>query len=145
MATVTETAGAVDVPYLKTMLPNGVRVVTGPMTGVRSASLIFYYNIGSRYEPAPIAGVSHFLEHMLFKGTERRPDPMTISEEIESVGGLLNAATGRESTSYWCKVPSTHFELAFDVLADILRNSTFDATELDKERKVIFEEIRSLQ
>jgi predicted Zn-dependent peptidase len=82
---------------------------------------------------------------MLFKGTERRPDPMTISEEIESVGGMLNAATGRESTSYWCKVPSTHFELAFDVLADMLRNSTFDATELDKERKVIFEEIRSVQ
>ena len=115
------------------------------MTGVHSASLIFYYNVGSRVEPAHIAGVSHFLEHMLFKGTERRPDPMTISEEIESVGGLLNAGTGRESTSYWCKVPSTHFPLAFDVLADMLRNSTFDATELDKERKVIFEEIRSVQ
>jgi predicted Zn-dependent peptidase len=137
--------GATESPYYKSTLPNGVRVVTGPMTGVRSASLIFYYNIGSRYEPEPIAGVSHFLEHMLFKGTERRPDPMTISEEIESVGGMLNAATGRESTSYWCKVPSTHFELAFDVLADMLRNSTFDATELDKERKVIFEEIRSVQ
>ncbi len=131
--------------YEKTTLPNGVRVVTGPMSGVRSASLIFYYNVGSRYEPAAIAGVSHFLEHMLFKGTVRRPDPMTISEEIESVGGMLNAATGRESTSYWCKVPSTHFELAFDVLADMLRNSTFDQAELDKERKVIFEEIRSVQ
>ncbi len=145
----TATAGgaseATGSPYHKSTLANGVRVVTGPMTGVRSASLIFYYNIGSRYEPEPIAGVSHFLEHMLFKGTERRPDPMTISEEIESVGGMLNAATGRESTSYWCKVPSTHFELAFDVLADMLRNSTFDATELDKERKVIFEEIRSVQ
>jgi predicted Zn-dependent peptidase len=139
------TTGANSAQYHKTTLPNGVRVVTGPMSGVRSASLIFYYNIGSRYEPAPIAGVSHFLEHMLFKGTEKRPNPMTISEEIESVGGMLNAATGRESTSYWCKVPSTHFELAFDVLADMLRNSTFDATELDKERKVIFEEIRSVQ
>ena len=145
MTAATEAAGAIDAPYLKSTLPNGVRVVTGPMTGVRSASLIFYYNIGSRYEPAPIAGVAHFLEHMLFKGTERRPDPMTISEEIESVGGMLNAATGRESTSYWCKVPSTHFALAFDVLADMLRNSTFDGTELDKERKVIFEEIRSVQ
>lgn len=134
-----------DSPYEKSTLANGVRVVTGPMTGVRSASLIFYYNVGSRVEPANIAGVSHFLEHMLFKGTERRPDPMTISEEIESVGGMLNAGTGRESTSYWCKVPSTHFPLAFDVLADMLRNSTFDATELDKERKVIFEEIRSVQ
>ena len=140
-----EGAGAPTTLYEKSTLANGVRVVTGPMTGVRSASLIFYYNVGSRYEPAPIAGVSHFLEHMLFKGTEQRPDPMAISEEIESVGGLLNAATGRESTSYWCKVPSTHFGLAFDVLADMLRNSTFDATELDKERHVIFEEIRSIQ
>ncbi len=144
----TVTAGGTDAAstlYEKSTLPNGVRIVTGPMSGVRSVSLIFYYNIGSRYEPNQIAGVSHFLEHMLFKGTEKRPDPMTISEEIESVGGMLNAATGRESTSYWCKVPSTHFELAFDVLADMLRNSTFDAAELDKERKVIFEEIRSVQ
>src|SRR5919106_5684247 len=110
-------------PYHKTTLPNGVRVVTGPMTGVKSGTLIISYTVGSRYEPAPISGVSHFLEHMLFKGTERRPDPMQISEEIEGVGGVLNAATGREGTNYWCKVPSTHFALAYDVLADILRNS----------------------
>ena len=62
-------------PYHKTTLPNGVRVVTGPMTGVKSGTLIVSYSVGSRYEPAPISGVSHFLEHMLFKGTERRPDP----------------------------------------------------------------------
>jgi predicted Zn-dependent peptidase len=130
--------------YGKTTLKNGVRVVTGPMSGVRSASLIFYYGVGSRYEQPRIAGVSHFLEHMLFKGTEKRPDPMTISQEIEGVGGILNAGTGRESTNYWCKVPSTHFELSFDVLSDILRNSVIDQTELDKERSVIFEEIRSI-
>jgi predicted Zn-dependent peptidase len=82
---------------------------------------------------------------MLFKGTEKRPDPMMISQEIESVGGIVNAGTGRESTTYWVKVPSTHFELAYDVLADMLRNSTFDATEMDKERKVIYEEIRAVQ
>jgi len=134
-----------SIPYEKTTLPNGVRVVTGPMTGVKSASLIFSYDIGSRAEPAPIAGVAHFLEHMLFKGTERRPDPMMISQEIEGVGGVLNAATGREGTSYWCKVPSTHYALAFDVMADILRNSVIDAAELDKERSVIVEEIRSTQ
>ena len=131
--------------YEKTVLPNGVRVVTGPMTGVRSASLILYYGVGSRYEQARIAGVSHFLEHMLFKGTERRPDPMLISQELEGVGGVLNAATGRESTSYWCKIPSTHFAMAFDVLADIVRNSVIDDAELNKERSVIFEEIRSVQ
>lgn len=130
--------------YHKTVLPNGVRVVTGPMTGVRSASLIFYYNVGSRYERAEHSGVSHFLEHMLFKGTEKRPDPMQISQAIEGIGGMLNAATGRESTSYWAKVPSTHFAMSFDVLADVIRNSVIDADELTKERSVIVEEIRSI-
>ncbi|HEY8445989.1 MAG TPA: pitrilysin family protein [Thermomicrobiales bacterium] len=131
--------------YEKTVLENGVRVVTGPMSGVRSASLIFFYDVGSRYEDPQIQGVSHFLEHMLFKGTESRPDPIMISQEIEGIGGILNAATGRESTNYWCKVPSTHFALAFDVLADILLNSVIDPTELDKERLVILEEIRSIE
>lgn len=130
--------------HYKTVLPNGVRVVTGPMTGVRSASLIFYYGVGSRFEQPRIQGVSHFLEHMLFKGTEKRPDPMMISQQIEGIGGTLNAGTGRESTNYWCKVPSTHFALAFEVLADILCNSVIDSAELDKERSVIIEEIRSV-
>lgn len=134
-----------DKPYDKTTLANGVRVVTGRMEGVRSASLIIAFNVGSRIEPEPIAGVAHFLEHMLFKGTSRRPDPMTISQEIESVGGMLNAGTGRETTSYWAKVPGGHLPLAFDVIGDMLRNSTFDPTELEKERKVIYEEIRSVQ
>lgn len=130
--------------YEKTTLPNGVRVVTGPMTGVRSTSLIFYYDIGARYEQPAIAGVAHFLEHMLFKGTEGRPDPMRISEEIEGVGGVLNASTGHESTNYWCKVPSTHLASSYDVLADILRNSVIDPAEFTKERSVIYEEIRAI-
>ena len=132
-------------PYHKTTLPNGVRVVTGPMTGVKSGTLIVSYTVGSRYEPAPIAGVSHFLEHMLFKGTERRPHPKQISDEIEGVGGVLNAATSREGTSYWFKAPSSHFASGYDVLADIVRNSVIDDPELDKERFVILEEIRSIQ
>src|SRR5919106_6832573 len=132
-------------PYHKTTLPNGVRVVTGPMTGVKSGTLIVSYSVGSRYEPASISGVSHFLEHMLFKGTERRPDPKQISEEIEEVGGVLNAATSREGTSYWFKAPSSHFTAGFEVIADIVRNSVIDQTELDKERSVILEEIRSVQ
>ncbi len=132
-------------PYHKTILPNGVRVVTGPMTGVKSGTLIVSYSVGSRYEPAPVSGISHFLEHMLFKGTERRPDPKQISEEIEGVGGVLNAATSREGTSYWFKAPSSHFAPGFDVIADIVRNSTIEAAELDKERSVILEEIRSVQ
>ncbi len=130
--------------YHKTTLANGVRVVSGPMSGVRSASLIFYYGVGSRFERPAISGMSHYLEHMLFKGTEMRPDPMQISQEIEGIGGILNAATGREATNYWAKVPSTHFGLSFDVLADILNNSVIDEAELDKERSVIVEEIRSI-
>lgn len=148
LSTRVETKSASDVapyPYHKTTLPNGVRVVTGPMTGVKSGTLILSYSVGSRYEPAPIAGVSHFLEHMLFKGTERRPDPKQISAEIEGVGGVLNAATSREGTSYWFKAPSSHFAAGYDVLADIVRNSMIDEGELEKERSVILEEIRSVQ
>ena len=132
-------------PYHKTVLPNGVRVVTGPMTGVKSATLILSYTVGSRYEPEPIAGVSHFLEHMLFKGTEKRPDPKQISVEIEGVGGVLNAATSREGTSYWFKAPSFHFAPGYDVIADIVRNSVIEGEELEKERSVIVEEIRAVQ
>jgi predicted Zn-dependent peptidase len=132
----------VSFEYEKTVLDNGIRVVTGPMSGVRSSSLIFYFDVGSRYEADEIAGISHYLEHMLFKGTERRPDARMVSEEIESVGGILNASTSKEATNYWCKCPSTHLDLAFDVLADMLRNSLVDQRELDKERSVIIEEIR---
>lgn len=130
--------------YEKTTLENGARVVTSTMDHVHSASITFNYSVGSRYEPDDVAGISHVLEHMLFKGTEKRPDPAQISGDIESVGGILNAATGRESTNYWAKVPSTHLDLAFDVLADIVRHSTFPEDELEKERGVIFEEIRGI-
>ncbi len=128
--------------YEKTTLKNGVRVVTSRMDHVRSATLILELGVGSRYEPGERAGISHFLEHMVFKGTERRPDPVMISQEIEGVGGILNAATGRESTSYWAKVPSVHLARTFDVLADMLRHSVFDPAEVEKERAVIIEEIR---
>ena len=142
--TVTQAATAAATFFEKTTLANGVRVVTSRMDHVHSASVIFNYNVGSRYETDAHAGISHVLEHMLFKGTEKRPDPAQISEDIEGVGGMLNAATGRESTNYWAKVPSTHLHVAFDVLADILRNSTFPDDELEKERHVIFEEIRGI-
>lgn len=130
--------------YQKTVLPNGVRVVTSRMDHVRSATLILYFRVGSRYESDDQAGISHFLEHMVFKGTERRPDPIMLTQEIEGVGGILNAATSRESTNYWVKVPSAHLARAFDVLADMLRHSTFDPEELEKERFVIIEEIRGI-
>lgn len=131
--------------YEKTQLANGIRIVTSRMPHVRSATVIIYVRVGSRYESNCLAGISHFLEHMLFKGTERRPDPVLISEAIEGVGGIMNASTGRESTDYWVKVPSAHLGLAFDVLADMLRHPLFDPVELEKERHVIVEEIHGIR
>lgn len=127
----------------KTVLANGVRVLSYTMPHVRSVSMILTYNVGSRQESDDIAGISHFIEHMLFKGTLKRPSPEQIAEQIEGVGGILNAYTSREQTGYWAKVPSTHFALAFDVISDMLRNSLFDVQELERERGVIIEEIRA--
>jgi len=127
----------------KTVLANGVRVLSFSMPHVRSVSMILTYNIGSRYETDEHAGISHFIEHMLFKGTPTRPNPEQIAEEIEGIGGILNAYTSREQTGYWAKVPSTHFANSFAVLADMLRNSLFVPEELVKERDVIIEEIRA--
>ena len=127
----------------KTILKNGVRVLSFSMSHVRSVSMILTYNIGSRSETDEHAGISHFIEHMVFKGTPTRPNPEQIAEAIEGVGGMLNAYTSREQTGYWAKVPSTHFANSFAVLADMLRNSLFVAEELEKERDVIIEEIRA--
>jgi len=97
--------------YERTVLPNGLRILTAAMPHTRSVSINFFVGAGSRYEVDEVAGISHFLEHMLFKGTERRPTPREIAETIEGVGGIMNAGTDRELTVYWCKVPSDHFAL----------------------------------
>jgi predicted Zn-dependent peptidase len=131
--------------YQKSVLANGVRVVSSTMPHTRSASVSLYVGAGSRYEADPVAGVSHYLEHMLFKGTERRPTAQEISETLEGIGGVANAATDKELTVYWAKVPDQHFELAFDVLADCLRHSLFDPTEVEKERSVILEELAMIE
>jgi predicted Zn-dependent peptidase len=128
----------------RTRLPNGARIVTSRMEHVRSASLIITFAVGARHESDDVAGVSHFLEHMVFKGTNKRPDPISITREIEEVGGILNAGTSREHTNFWVKVPATHLAKAFDVLADMLLDSTFRQEELEKERWVIFEEIHGI-
>ena len=130
--------------HRKTTLDNGLRVVTSRMNHVHSASISFLFGSGSRHEIDDQAGIAHFMEHMLFKGTERRPDPIMITMEIEEVGGIINAATGRESTNYWAKVPAAHLDRAFDVLADVVRYSTFPEHELEKERFVVIEEIRGV-
>jgi predicted Zn-dependent peptidase len=111
------------------------------MPHTRSASISIFINAGSRYEEDEVAGISHFVEHMLFKGTHQRPTPKEISEAIEGVGGVLNAATDKELTVYWAKVPSQHFELAMDVLSDNLLNSKLDPQDIERERLVILEEL----
>jgi predicted Zn-dependent peptidase len=127
--------------YRKTVLANGLRILTENMPHTRSVSICVFIGVGSRYETDTRAGISHFVEHMLFRGTDKRPTSHAISEAIEGVGGMLNGGTDRESTVYWCKVPQAHFEMALDVLSDILLHSRFVAEDIEKERQVIIEEI----
>ncbi|HXH20682.1 MAG TPA: pitrilysin family protein [Dehalococcoidia bacterium] len=130
--------------YRKSVLPNGLRVLTSAMPHTYSVAISVYVGAGSRYETAPESGVSHFVEHMLFKGTSTRPSPQLISEAIDSVGGVLNAATDREFTVYYAKVARRHLDLALDVLVDLVRRPLFDPEELEKERKVVLEELASV-
>lgn len=127
--------------YQKTKLANGLRVITANMPHTRSVSVGFFLGAGSRYETETQAGASHFIEHLCFKGTTRRPSAREISTAIEGVGGILNGGTDKELTVYWCKVAQPHFYLALDVLVDMLLNSKFDPADLEKERQVIIEEI----
>jgi len=127
--------------HQKTTLDNGLRVVTDCMPHTRSASICVYVKAGSRYETEAQGGISHFVEHMLFRGTKKRPTSGDISAEIEGVGGTLNAATDRELTVYWCKVPQPHFITGLEVLCDMLLASRFDPGDVEKERAVIIEEM----
>lgn len=127
--------------YQKTTLENGLRLITATMPETRSVSICFFIGVGSRYETDAQAGISHFIEHLCFKGTPRRPTASEICTAIEGVGGILNAGTDKELTIYWAKVAQLHFPLALDVLADILLNPKFDPVEIEKERQVVIEEI----
>jgi predicted Zn-dependent peptidase len=114
-----------------------------PMPGMRSASISFFFTVGSRYESNTNAGISHFIEHMLFKGSEKYPSARLISEAIEGVGGVFNGSTGKELTNYSARVPGEHIAVVMDVLADMVRHSLFDQIEIEKERSVIIEELSS--
>ena len=129
------------IAHRKTVTDNGLRILTSRMPHTQSASIVLYVGAGSRYESPVEAGISHFVEHMCFKGTPRYPTSKDISEAIEGVGGVMNASTDRELTAYWCKVPVTHFHEALDVLADMVREPIYDADEIEKERQVILEEL----
>ncbi len=123
-----------------TQLDNGLTVATDSMAGVETVSLGAWVGVGTRHEPAEVNGVAHLLEHMNFKGTERR-SASDIAEEIENVGGHLNAYTGRESTAYYARVLSEDMPLALDIVSDILLKSRFDEDELRRERSVVLQEI----
>lgn len=123
-----------------TVLPNGLQIVTDNMDEVDTVSLGIWVDIGAMYEPAEINGISHLLEHMAFKGTTSRT-ARQIAEEIENVGGYINACTSRETTSYYIKVLKEDTALAVDILADILRNSIFDPEEFEREKTVVLQEI----
>jgi len=125
----------------KITLDNGLRLLTSEMPHTRSVSVVFFIAAGSRYEVEPEAGISHFIEHICFKGTEKRRSSKEISEAIESVGGIINGGTDKELTTFWCRVTSEHFLLALDILVDLLRHSRFDANDIDRERQIIIEEI----
>jgi len=127
--------------YRKTILPNGLRIVTETMPAVRSATLGIWADVGSAAESGEQRGISHLVEHMLFKGTTRR-SARQIAETMDGVGGNLNAFTDKESTCYYAKVIDRHVPLAMDVLADMFLHSTFDPGELAKEQKVVLEEIK---
>src|SRR6266700_228666 len=112
--------------YERFTLQNGLRLITTHMPGMRSASIAFFFSIGSRYEHNQIAGVSHFIEHMLFKGSRRYSTARNISETIEGVGGVFNGSTGKELTNYTARVPGEHVATVMHVLADMVRRPLFD-------------------
>jgi len=127
--------------HQKTTLDNGLRIITATMPHTYSVSINFFVGIGSRYESETQAGISHFVEHLRFKGTPKRATASDISTAIEGVGGMINGGTDKELTVYLTKVIRPHFPLALDVLTDMLLHSKFDPEDLERERQVIIEEI----
>lgn len=126
-------------------LDNGLRVTTEEMAHMRSASVTIWIGAGARYEDARVNGVSHFIEHMLFKGTPKRDSNLKISAAIEGVGGTINGFTNKETTCFLVKVPSESFGLGLDVLADMVLHSLFDPEAMERERGVVIEEIKMVR
>ncbi len=127
--------------YTKHTFPNGLRLVTVPMKNTKAVTVLVLVGTGSNYETKSVNGISHFLEHMFFKGTKKRPNTLAIAETLDRVGGQYNAFTGREYTGYWAKVDSKHLDLALDWVSDIFLNSKLEPQEIERERGVIMEEI----
>src|SRR3989339_408573 len=128
--------------YAKTVLDNGLKVLTIPMPSVPSATVTVWVKTGSRNEEKKNSGISHFLEHMGFKGSKKRPTAKEISEVIDGIGGEFNAGTGKEYTNYYVKCRKDDIETAFDILSDMLINPILDKKEIEREKGTIIEEIR---
>jgi predicted Zn-dependent peptidase len=122
-------------------LANGMRLVSVPMPSLNSVTVLAMVNVGSRYEDPKLAGISHFLEHLPFKGTKKYPSSLALAEAVDGVGGKHNAFTGKEYTGYWVKVASGKLALALDIVSDLLLQPLLPPEEIEKERGVIIEEI----
>lgn len=129
-------------PITKRTLPNGLRVVTIPLHDTQAVAVYVLTKVGSRYETRSINGVSHFIEHLMFKGTTKRPNTLAISRLLDGVGANYNAFTGKDWTGYYVKMNHEHTTLALDVVSDMLQHSKFDPKEIERERGVIIEEIK---
>src|SRR5512140_211972 len=135
----------IDRPMVaRTQLDNGLRVITETMPGVPSATVGIWVENGSRYERHEQAGISHYLEHLFFKGTKRRTAAQ-IAEEFDAIGGVLNAFTGKEYTCYYGKTLAEHLPVAEDMLADIFLHSRFEPDEIERERTVVVQEILQVE
>src|SRR4051794_20707417 len=131
-------------PIEKTVLANGLTIITEQMSHVRSASVGIWVRSGSRHEAAPLNGISHFIEHTLFKGTRNRTS-REVAVESDAIGGHVDAFTSREVAAYYVKVLDEHLPRAFDLIADLVTAPLFDNTELDRERNVVMEEIKMVE
>lgn len=126
--------------YRKYTLKNGLRVILAPMADTQTATVLVMTGAGSRYETREESGIAHFLEHMFFKGTEKRPTALDISKELDGLGAEFNAFTGHEYTGYYAKVAATRWREALDVISDLFLNAKLEAEEIDRERGAILQE-----
>jgi len=131
--------------YKLTRFNNGLKVITAPLKNTRAVSIFILIGTGSRYEKASQNGLAHFVEHMLFKGTKKRPKTIEIARELDAIGASYNAFTGEEYTGLYVRAESSHFDLGLDILNDILKNSLFEPAEIEKEKGVIIEEINMIK
>ncbi len=127
--------------YKKATLDNGLRIITIPMKHANSITVLILVGTGSKYEKKDINGISHFLEHMFFKGTKKRPTTLKISETLDRIGGQYNAFTSKEVTGFWAKVDKRHLDVAVDWICDMFLNSKFEEKEIERERGVVIEEL----